>query len=104
MCHGDVAPISWRLNVPTAKFLAAHLETTHVCRNFTKIREWGRAHEAKELRIELTPEEIKSILDDPPFDQNPWEDASSFWRDFPGNPFFKEWRNEEKEGQMVGDE
>jgi len=91
MCHADVSPISWRLNVPVAQVLAPHLETTHTCRNFAKVVEWAKEHEAKDLRVHLTPEEISSILENPPFDQGPWEDLSSFWKMFPGNKFFKEW-------------
>jgi len=97
MCHADVSPISWRLNVPVARVLAPRLETTHTCRNFTKIQEWAREHEAKTLRQELTPEEIAAILEDPPFDQSPWEDLSSFWEQFPGNKFFKEWRDADEQ-------
>jgi len=93
MCHADVSPISWRLNVPVATVLAPHLETTHTCRNFTKVVEWAKEHHADNLRVELTQDEIDAILKDPPFDQGPWEDLSRFWRDFPGNKFFREWRD-----------
>ncbi|KAB5563094.1 hypothetical protein GE09DRAFT_1219675 [Coniochaeta sp. 2T2.1] len=102
MCNADVAPISWRLNVPVGRVLAPQLETTHTCRNFTKIVEWAREHEAKGLRQELTDREREAFLADPPFDQSPWEDQSGFWQAFPGNPFFKQWRegwNETAEGR-----
>jgi len=102
MCNADVSPISWRLNVPVGRVLAPQLETTHSCRNFTKIVEWAREHEAKGLRQELTEDERRAFLADPPFDQSAWEDLSGFWAQFPGNTYFKQWQegwNETQEGR-----
>jgi hypothetical protein len=92
MCNADVSPLSWRLNEPVGKVLAPQLETTHTCRNFSKVVEWARTHEAKDLRTALTEEEIRSIRENPPFEQTAWEDLSSFWKMFPGNKYFKQWR------------
>ncbi|KAH8889433.1 hypothetical protein GQ53DRAFT_652198 [Thozetella sp. PMI_491] len=102
MCNADVTPISWRFNVPVGEVLGPHLETTHTCRNFTKIVEWAREHEAVGLRQVLTPEERRELLENPPFDQSAWEDLSEFWPQFPGNKYFKQWQvgwNETSEGR-----
>ncbi len=93
MCSADVSPISWRLNVPVGLVLAPQLETTHTCRNFTKIVEWAHEHEAADLRQILTEEERQDIIDNLPFDQSAWEDLSEFWPPFPGNKYFKQWQD-----------
>lgn len=102
MCNADVSPITWRLNLPVGAVLAPNLETTHTCRNFSKIVEWARMHEATDLRQEVTQEERQEIIDNPPFDQTAWEDLSEFWAAFPGNTYFKQWQtgwNETDEGR-----
>jgi hypothetical protein len=93
MCNADVSPISWRLNLPIGAVLAPNLETTHTCRNFSKIVEWARENEALDLRQAVTDEERQEIIDNPPFDQAAWEDLSEFWPSFPGNTYFKQWQN-----------
>jgi len=102
MCNVDVSPLTWRLNLPVGAVLAPNLETTHTCRNFSKIVEWAREHEALGLQQAVTEQERQDIIDNPPFDQTAWEDLSGFWPAFPGNKYFKQWQdgwNETVEGQ-----
>jgi hypothetical protein len=94
MCHGDISPISWHVNVPVSTGVFSRLATTHTCRDFSSIQQWAKDHSAGYFPLELEPEQINTILDNPPFDQSPWEDLEEFWWMFPGNKFFKHWRGE----------
>jgi hypothetical protein len=40
MCSSDIGTIYWRWNEKRGRTLA-NTQTTHVCRNFEKIREWA---------------------------------------------------------------
>ena len=94
MCYADVAPISFHVNVPENKGIFARLATTHTCKNFDKIRDWAKAHAAGDFELLLTPEEAQATIDSAGFDQSPEEDLEKFWPGFPGNLFFKHWRDE----------
>jgi hypothetical protein len=92
MCHADVSPNSWHVNVPMSNGIFSRIATTHTCRNFAKIQEWGRQHETS-FGGAVPQNEVDRILENPPFDQTPWEDLESVWWKFPGNKFFKQWRD-----------
>jgi hypothetical protein len=94
MCHADISPISFHINVPVSSGIFPRLATTHTCRNFTKIQEWGENHAAGDFKFQYTKEEGDRIAANAGFDQAPEEDISFMWRAFPGDPFFKQWRNE----------
>ncbi|KAL1988632.1 hypothetical protein VTN96DRAFT_8332 [Rasamsonia emersonii] len=99
MCHADVAPIPFHVNVPASKGIFPRLATTHTCRNFTKIQEWAKAHHAGRWDFNLTPEQAEEIIQTAGFDQSPWEDVEFLWELFPGNTFFRHWR--EKLGEQA---
>ncbi|MCJ1227899.1 hypothetical protein MMC12_004558 [Toensbergia leucococca] len=43
MCHGDIATVYWRW-IAAREVPLPRLEVTHTCRNFDKIRDWGKAY------------------------------------------------------------
>ncbi|OJJ42509.1 hypothetical protein ASPZODRAFT_76693 [Penicilliopsis zonata CBS 506.65] len=92
MCHADVAPISFHINVPVSSGIFPRLATTHTCRNFTKVQEWARDHKAGEWNFSVSPEEAEQIIRTAGFDQSPLEDIEFLWPSFPGNTFFKHWQ------------
>ncbi|BAE62512.1 unnamed protein product [Aspergillus oryzae RIB40] len=92
MCHADVSPIPFHINVPARKGIFPRLATTHTCRNFTKIQEWARERFAGEWRVELEPEEAQYVIDTAGFSQDPEEDIQFLYELFPGDKFFKYWR------------
>lgn len=71
MCHTDVSPVPFHVNVPARKGIFPRLATTHTCRNLTKIQEWAREKFAGEGRMELEPEEAMDVIDTPGFSQDP---------------------------------
>ncbi|KAL1963164.1 hypothetical protein VTN77DRAFT_8597 [Rasamsonia byssochlamydoides] len=87
MCHADVAPIPFHVNVPANQGIFPRLATTHTCRNFTKIQEWAKAHQAGRWNFSVTKEEAAEIIRTAADDQSPWEDIEFLWPHFPGNPF-----------------
>ncbi|PYI07694.1 hypothetical protein BO78DRAFT_366516 [Aspergillus sclerotiicarbonarius CBS 121057] len=92
MCHADVSPISFHVNVPAKTGIFPRLATTHTCRNFTKIQDWARHHEAGNWNFSLTRDEADEIVRTAGFDQSPLEDIEFLWELFPGNTFFKHWQ------------
>jgi hypothetical protein len=68
------------------------LATTHTCRNFDKIHTWGKKHAAGSWRINLTRDEADEIIESTSFSHDPEEDIQGLWERFPGNTFFKHWR------------
>lgn len=94
MCNADVSPNSWHINMPISSGVFPRIATTHTCRNFEKVQDWAKKHQVPASFDPLIPkDEIEKILNDPPADQLPWEDLTSVWWKFPGNKFFKEWRD-----------
>ncbi|KAE8168442.1 hypothetical protein BDV40DRAFT_283901 [Aspergillus tamarii] len=80
MCHTDVSPVPFHVNVPARKGIFPRLATTHTCRNLTKIQEWARERFAGDGRMELGPEEAMD------------EDIQFLYELFPEDTFFKYWR------------
>ncbi|PVH76895.1 hypothetical protein DL98DRAFT_550845 [Cadophora sp. DSE1049] len=80
--HWDhyISPVSFHVNVPKSTGIFPRLATTHTCRNFTKIQEWAKEHSAGEFKFLAG------------FDQSPEEDIEFLYDMFPGNKFFKHWR------------
>jgi hypothetical protein len=93
MCHADVAPIPFHVNVPANFGIFPRLATTHTCRDFSKIQQWARDHSAGEWDFNVNPEKAQEIIDASGFDNSPEEDIQFLWRLFPGNLWFKYWRD-----------
>lgn len=94
MCHADVSPISFHINVPASSGIFPRLATTHTCRNFTKIQDWAKAHAATDWNPLLNPAEAEALERASGFDQSPLEDIEFLYPKFPGNPFFKHWQGQ----------
>jgi hypothetical protein len=92
MCHADVAPISFHINLPASTGIFPRLATTHTCRNFSKIQQWARDHSAGNFEFRLDYEEAQEIAKNAPFDQSPEEDIEFLYDKFPGDKYFKHWR------------
>ncbi|KAL4899979.1 hypothetical protein BDW74DRAFT_171071 [Aspergillus multicolor] len=92
MCHADISPIPFHVNVPASKGIFPRLATTHTCRNFTKIQEWARERFAGVWEVELEPEDAQRITETAGFSQDPEEDIQFLYELFPGNTFFEYWR------------
>ena len=99
MCHADVSPISWHVNVPARKGIFPRLATTHTCRNFTKIQEWSREHFAGAWNYNITQDEAREIIRTAGFDQSPEEDIEFLYEQFPGDTWFRYWREHPKEAE-----
>jgi len=69
------------------------LATTHTCRDFGKIQNWARDNAATGYDWAVTPDQAEGIIADSGFDHSPWEDIEFLWERFPGNKFFKHWRD-----------
>ena len=92
MCHADVSPIPFHVNIPKAAGIFPRLATTHTCRDFGKIQQWAVDHSAGNWNFTLEPEQAKEIVETAGFDQSPEEDIQGLWALFPGNKFFRYWR------------
>ncbi|KAJ0109998.1 uncharacterized protein J7T55_014800 [Diaporthe amygdali] len=92
MCHADVAPIPFHVNVPDKKGIFPRLATTHTCRNFDRIQQWAKDNWAGAWDFNLNPEKADEIIAASGFDNGPEEDIEFLWELFPGNPYFKHWR------------
>jgi hypothetical protein len=92
MCHADVAPIPFHVNVPVKSGVFPRLATTHTCKNFEKIQEWGRAHTVGYYDYNITSAQGDDIIKASGFDHSPEEDIEFLWPAFPGDKFFKHWR------------
>ncbi|KAK4043257.1 hypothetical protein C8A01DRAFT_43745 [Parachaetomium inaequale] len=101
MCHADVAPIPFRVNFPANKVIVPRIATTHTCRNFTKIQEWAKAHKAGAWNYKLTPEQADEMMRASGFDNAPWEDIQDQYMAFPGNTYFKYWRDHPEEAEAA---
>ncbi|KAF8848037.1 hypothetical protein BDZ45DRAFT_636278 [Acephala macrosclerotiorum] len=98
MCHSDVSPVSWHLNMPKRNVIIPQLSTSHTCRNFTKIQEWARENSAGDWNYMVDSKEaVDEIVRTAGFDQAPDEDMGSQYDKFPGDPFFKYWRDHPEE-------
>lgn len=97
MCHADVSPIPFHINVPANTGIFPRLATTHTCRDFSKIQQWGRDHSAGEWDFNVNPEKAQDIIDASGFDNSPEEEIQFLWRIFPGNKWFKYWRDHPSE-------
>lgn len=92
MCHADISPIPWRVNIPANKVIIPRLSTTHTCRNFTKIQAWAHDHDAGDWTYILSDEQAEEVIRSAGFDQGPGEDIEHLYKLFPGDSFFKYWR------------
>ncbi|KAL2705719.1 hypothetical protein AAEP93_000969 [Penicillium crustosum] len=101
MCHADVAPIPFRVNFPANQVIVPRLATTHTCRNFTKIQEWAKEHRAGYWNYNVTAEEAEEIIKTSGFDNAPWENIQGQYMAFPGNTFFKYWREHPDEAEAA---
>ncbi|KAI0151866.1 hypothetical protein GGR57DRAFT_513842 [Xylariaceae sp. FL1272] len=101
MCHADISPVAWRLNVPIRKMIIPRLSTTHTCRNFSKIHEWAREHSAGDWNFNVTADIAEEILRTAPNDQGPDEDIEEFYMAFPGDTFFRYWREHPEEAAQA---
>lgn len=101
MCHADVSPVSWRLNVPVRKMLIPQLSTTHTCRNFSRIHEWAREHRAGAWNYNVTADVAEEIIRHSGFDQAPDEDIEDQYENFPGDTFFRYWREHPEEAKVA---
>ena len=101
MCHADVSPIPFRINFPANQVIVPRLATTHTCRNFTKVQEWAKAHEAGAWNYNVTAKQAEEIMADSGFDNSPWEDIQDQYMAFPGNTYFKYWRDHPEEAEAA---
>ncbi len=101
MCHADVAPIPFRVNFPANHVIVPRISTTHTCRNFTKIQEWAKAHKAGIWDYKVTSEQAVEIMRASGFDNAPWEDIQDQYMAFPGNRYFKYWRDHPEEAEAA---
>ncbi|KAF2771673.1 hypothetical protein EJ03DRAFT_308444 [Teratosphaeria nubilosa] len=101
MCHADVSPISFHINVPASTGIFPRLATTHTCRNFEKIQDWAKAHRARNWSFELSPEEVDRVIEAAGFDQSPLEDIEFLYDLFPGNTLFTYWREHSAEAEAA---
>lgn len=92
MCHADISPIPWRVNIPANNVIIPRLSTTHTCRNFTRIQDWARENSAGKWNYNLSDEQAEEVIRLAGFDQGPGEDIEHLYKLFPGNKFFKYWR------------
>ena len=92
MCHADIAPIPFHVNVPARKGIFPRLATTHTCRNFTKIQEWSRLHSAGDWDYHLGQQQALDIIATADFDQGPQENIQELYDIFPGDLYFEHWR------------
>jgi hypothetical protein len=92
MCHADISPIPFHVNMPKSSGVFPRLATIHTCRNFTKVQEWAKEHMAGDFKFLLEPEEAQHIIETAGFDQRPEEDIEFLYNSFPGNKFFEHWR------------
>ena len=97
MCNADVSPVPFRVNVPSNKVIVPRLSTTHTCRNFTKIQDWAKSHQAPDWDFNVTPEQAQEITKESGFDNSPWESIEDQYEFFPGDTFFKYWRDHPEE-------
>lgn len=97
MCHADVSPNSFHVNVPQSSGIFPRLATSHTCRNFTKLQEWSREHWAGDWEFHVDPAQAEDIIRDSGFDHSPLEDIQFLWRLFPGNRFFEHWKTHKAE-------
>ncbi|KAK4240933.1 hypothetical protein C8A03DRAFT_30900 [Achaetomium macrosporum] len=101
MCHADISPISWRVNMPGNHMIIPQLSTTHTCRNFTKVREWAEAHSAGEWNYRVPDDMLDDVVRTAGFDQAPDEDIQHLYKLFPGDTFFKYWRDHPAEAEAA---
>jgi hypothetical protein len=78
--------------VPVKTFAVPRFATAHTCRNFEKIRAWGKANSAGNFNFSLTPAKATEIIENSSWSHDPEEDIEDLWPAFPGNKFFKHWR------------
>lgn len=101
MCHADVSPIPFRVNVPANQVIVPRLSTTHTCRNFTKIQEWAKDHRAGRWNYNVTAQQAEEIIQSSGFNNAPWESIEDQYMAFPGNKFFKYWRDHPEEAEAA---
>ncbi|KAK3688793.1 hypothetical protein B0T22DRAFT_460242 [Podospora appendiculata] len=101
MCHADVAPIPFRVNFPANKAIVPRLATTHTCRNFTKIQQWAKEHRAGSWNYNVTAEQAEEIMRASGFDNAPGEDIQDQYMAFPGNTYFRYWREHPEEAEAA---
>jgi len=101
MCHADVSPIPFHVNVPASTGIFPRLATTHTCRNFTKVQEWAKAHRAENWSWSLRPGEAEEVTQAAGFDRSPDEDIQFLYELFPGHMFFKSWSDHPKEARIA---
>lgn len=100
MCHADVSPIPFHINVPANTGIFPRLATTHTCRNFTKIQQWSKEHWAGEWDFNLNKEKAQQIIEASGFDNSPEEDIQFLYKMFPGNKWFKHWREHDVDEEV----
>ncbi|EQL01720.1 hypothetical protein OCS_02573 [Ophiocordyceps sinensis CO18] len=100
MCHADVSPIPFHINVPANTGIFPRLATTHTCRNFTKIQQWSKEHWAGEWDFNLNKEKAQQIIEASGFDNSPEEDIEFLYKMFPGNKWFKHWREHDVDEEV----
>ncbi|KAG9195013.1 hypothetical protein G6011_00133 [Alternaria panax] len=94
MCQADIAPVSFHVNIPFNRGIFPRLATTHTCRNFTKVQQWAKAHQAPEFDFMIDdPNTLQKIIDESGFDHSPEENMEGLYWMFPGNKYFKHWRD-----------
>ncbi|KAL3421691.1 hypothetical protein PVAG01_05847 [Phlyctema vagabunda] len=77
------------------------LSTSHTCRNFGKIQEWAKENAAGVWDPIITPQQAAEIIQDADFDQSPFEDIEFLYDQFPGNPWFRYWREHPQEAEVA---
>ncbi|SMY20992.1 unnamed protein product [Zymoseptoria tritici ST99CH_1A5] len=101
VCHADVAPLSWHVNVPFNRGIYPRLASTHTCRNFSQINKWAEEHQAPEFTQKVKNRtELQQIIDGTDIDHSTEEDLQDMYELFPGDQWFKHWREHPYDGEV----
>ncbi|UJO20680.1 Cyclochlorotine biosynthesis protein O [Fulvia fulva] len=101
MCNADISPISWHVNVPFNRGIYPRLATTHTCKDFSQIQKWAAEHHAPSFEQRIYDfEELQRVIDDTDIDHSTEEDLQNQYWLFPGDKWFKHWREHTYHGEV----
>ncbi|KJX97225.1 hypothetical protein TI39_contig523g00003 [Zymoseptoria brevis] len=98
-CNADVAPVSWHVNVPFNRGIYPRLASTHTCRDFSQIQKWAKEHKSADFQQRIyNYTELQQVIDGTDIDHSTEEDLDDQYMLFPGDKYFKHWREHPYEG------
>lgn len=100
-CKSSPSPSSHQpTQLTLLSFSSPRLTTTHTCKDYSRIQEWGHAHQAPPHNFMINDTEtLQQIIDESGFDHSPEENVQGLYWMFPGDLFFKYWREHPYEGE-----